>query len=317
MDSFVIMLKNVLLFVLLALPGYIFVKTKILKKEASAPLSKVLTWAGMPFLILSGTLGIQLNQSTLLSLGICAGFGIVFLLAQFFLTAPLTVMEKDVKTRGMMRFCQAFANNGFLGLPLAVAVFGGSSNVVVFLSVLNILTNIFMYTLGAYLVSGDKQAINLKKAFLNPVLIAFIIGIILNLINATDYVPEIMTYSNHLKGLVTPLSMFILGIKLAGVKFTSLFTSWKTYYVSAIKLVVFPVLCVAVMLVCNLAFAIDADMIMGVFIAFAVPTAGLASAFADEYDGDAENAVAFTLGTTLFSIITIPVLYTLLALILA
>ncbi len=317
MDSFLIMLKNVLIFVLLALPGYIFIKTKILKKEASAPLSKVLTWAGMPFLILSGTLGIEFNADTVLALGVCAGFGVLFIFGQFFLTQPLTTMEKDVKTRGMMRFCQAFANNGFLGLPLAVAVFGGSSTVVVYLSILNILTNIFMYTLGAYLVSGDKQAINLKKAFLNPVLIAFIVGIALNLINATDYVPEILTYSNHLKGLVTPLSMFILGIKLASVKFTSLFTSWKTYYVSAVKLVLFPALCVAVMLACGLAFEISADMIMGVFIAFAVPTAGLASAFADEYGGDADNAVAFTLGTTLFSIATIPVLYTLLTIILA
>ncbi len=317
MDSFLIMLKNVLIFVLLALPGYIFIKTKILKKEASAPLSKVLTWAGMPFLILSGTLGIELNKNTALSLGICAGLGIVFLVAQFFLTQPLTAMEKDVKTRGMMRFCQAFANNGFLGLPLAIAVFGGSSTVVVYLSVLNILTNICMYTLGAYLVSGDKQAINLKKAFLNPVLIAFIIGIFLNLIKATDYVPEIVTYSNHLKGIVTPLSMFILGIKLASVKFTSLFTAWKTYYVSAVKLLVFPVLCVAVTFALSFVLTIEADMIMAMLIAFAVPTAGLASAFADEYGGDADNAVAFTLGTTLFSIATIPVLYTLLTLILA
>ena len=54
------MLKNVLIFVLLALPGYIFIKTKILKKEASAPLSKVLTWAGMPFLILHSMLIMQL-----------------------------------------------------------------------------------------------------------------------------------------------------------------------------------------------------------------------------------------------------------------
>ena len=53
-------------------------------------------------------------------------------------------------------------------------------------------------------------------------------------------------------------------------------------------------------------------MIIGVFIAFAMPTAGLASTFSDRYDGDTENAVSFTLGSTLFSIATIPVLYWLL-----
>lgn len=310
MDSFLIMLKNVLMFVLLALPGYILIKTKILKQESSAVLSKVLSWVGMPFLILSGTLGITIDGSTLLSLAICTGLGIVFILAQFFITLPISLMERNKKTRGMMRFCQAFANNGFLGLPLAMAVFGAGSKEVMYLSILNILSNIFMYTLGAYLVSGDRKSINIKKALLSPVLIAFVIGIILNLSGVVEYVPEILTYSGHLKGLVTPLSMFVLGIKLAGVKFTSLFASWRMYYVSAIKLVVFPVAISAIMLALGKLTVADPEMIKGMFIAFAVPTAGLASAFADEYDGDATNAVAFTLGTTLISIATIPILYT-------
>ena len=166
-----------------------------------------------------------------------------------------------------------------------------------------------MYTLGASIASGDKQAINFKKAFFNPILIAFVVGLILNLIKSTEYLPEIAAYSNHLKGLVTPISMLILGIKLGGVKFSSLFSSWKTYYVSAIKLILFPVLVVGIMLICRLVLAIEADMIMGMFIAFAVPTAGSASAIADEYNGDSQNAVIFTLGTTILSSISLPVLY--------
>ena len=50
--------------------------------------------------------------------------------------------------------------------------------------------------------------------------------------------------------------------------------------------------------------------------AFAMPTAGLASTFADGFNGDTENAVAFTLGTTILSILTIPTLYWLLNLLL-
>ena len=47
----------------------------------------------------------------------------------------------------------------------------------------------------------------------------------------------------------------------------------------------------------------------GFFVAFAMPTAGLASAFSDQYNGDTDNAVIFTLGTTVPSVATIPVLY--------
>ena len=59
---------------------------------------------------------------------------------------------------------------------------------------------------------------------------------------------------------------------------------------------------------------VDEAMILGFFVAFAMPTAGLASTFADTFDGDTENAVAMTLGTTILSILTIPALYWLISL---
>ena len=236
----------------------------------------------------------------------------------FFLSIPLTSGEKDKKRRGMMRFCSVFSNNGFLGLPLAIAVFGADAKAATVVIILNIITNILMYTLGIYLVSGDKQAMNLKKAFLSPVLIAFIVGIALNLLKVTKYVPEITTYSNHFSGIVTPISMTILGMKMGGVQFTKLFTNWKTYYVSLLKLIVFPVAMVGILLGVRAIFSneiVDEGLIMGVFMAFAVPTAGLASTFSDQFDGDTEGAVAFTLGTTILSVLTIPVIYWLLCMI--
>ncbi len=45
------------------------------------------------------------------------------------------------------------------------------------------------------------------------------------------------------------------------------------------------------------------------FIAFSMPTAGLASSFADAFQGDTEGAVTYTLGTTILSALTIPLLY--------
>ena len=317
MDSFLIMFKNVVMFVLLALPGYILVKSKQLKAGHAGALSKVLMYVGMPFLIVSSTLKLSLNAELVKMMLLVAGIGIAVILIMFFVSAPLTGKESDVKTRGMMRFCAVFANNGFLGLPLAIAVFGAGAKAVTVLIILNIITNILMYTLGIYLVSGDKGAMSLKKAFLSPVLIAFVVGILFNVLNVTDYVAEVATYSTHFSNIVTPISMTILGMKMGEVQFVKLFTSWKTYYVSALKLLVFPIAIVGVLL-CVRLFAssvVDTDLIMGTFMAFAVPTAGLASTFADQCDGDSESAVAFTLGSTILSIITIPILYWVLGLI--
>ena len=310
-DALIIMLKNVIVFVALAIPGYLLIKTKLLKKEQSGALSMLLMYVGMPFLIFSSTINnITINTELLATIGIVLGIGVVYTFAMFFVSKPLTKMEREQKTQGMMRFSSVFSNNGFLGIPLAIAVFGAGSMALMVVIILNIVTNVLMYTLGIYLISGDRKAISLKKAFLNPVLIAFVIGIIANLLNVKGYVPEVATYSTHFSNLVTPISMTILGMKMGGVKFLELFKFWKTYYVSALKLVVFPMIIVAIVFVLNQVTAIiTPDMVLGVLIAFAMPTAGLASTFSDNFGGDTENAVAFTLGTTVLSIVTIPLLY--------
>ncbi len=315
MDAFLIMIRNVILFAALAVPGYLLVKCKILKQEHSAGLSKMLMYVGMPFLILSGTVNnLTISSEFIIRLLVVAAIGIAYTFGMYFISTPLTAFEKTDKTRRMMRFCAVFSNNGFLGIPLAVAVFGKGTEIFTVLIVLNIITNVMMYVLGSSLIAGDGHRISIKTVLLNPVLIAFIVGLALNLLKIKDYVPEVVTYSDHFSGIVTPVSMTILGMKLATVKFTSLFTSLKNYYVSALKLVVFPVVIVVALFGAKMipGGIINGDVILGFFIAFAVPTAGLASTYADMYDGDADSAVKFTLGTTILSIATIPVLYGLL-----
>ena len=322
MEAFKQMLIKVLVFVALAIPGYLLVKKKELTQAQSGALSKLLMYVGMPFMILKNCLNekMQFSGEPLRMMGVVAIIGIAYTFAIFFVSTPLTDMEKDEKTKGMMRFCSVFSNSGFLGLPLAEAVFGAGSKEVIVIIVLNIITNVLMYTLGVYLVSGDKNAMSLKKAFLNPVLIAFVIGVTVRLLDVKAYVPteyynSVEGYINNLAGLVTPVSMIILGMKMGGVNFADLFKSWKTYYVSALKLVAFPLVIVAFALALKMVLPIiTKEVVVGIFLAFGTPTAGLASTFSDNYDGDTQNAVAFTLGSTLLSVITIPVIYWLICL---
>ncbi len=312
MGAFYIMVRNVVLFSVLAVPGYVLVKFGMLRQEHSAGLSKILMYVGMPFLILSGTVNnLSVSSEALLQMFAVAAIGVIYTLTLFIVSKPLSAIDKGEKTRGMIRFCSVFSNNGFLGIPLAIAVFGKESPIFTVLIVLNIITNVMMYTLGSYLISGDQRCIGVKKALFNPVLVAFLVGILLNVLNVKSYIPELITYFDHFSGIVTPVSMMILGMKLASVRLSVLFASPKSYYVSALKLMVFPTVIVALLLACKNAFGgvINSDVIRGFCIAFCMPTAGLASTFADTLGGDAENAVVFTLGTTLHSILTIPILF--------
>jgi predicted permease len=310
MDTFMIMLKNVLIFVLLAVPGYLLVRGKILTAKESGTLSKLLTNIGMPFLILSSALKLEFNGELTKNIILIGVLGIVFILFMFFSTA-LFCRDKNERVRGMMRFCAIFANNGFIGIPLVAAVFGSDSIVMAYIIILNILNNVLMFTLGVYLVSGDKKAINVKKALLNPVLLAFLAGIALNLLGINKFLPELQTYATHFSGIVTPLSMLVLGMKLAEVPMKKLLTSGRMYYVSGLRLVLYPALAVGVLLLTNMipVLNLGTDGVLAFFVAYAMPVAGLASAFADQYGGDGENAVILTLGSTVLSVATIPVLY--------
>lgn len=321
MEALLNILKNVLIFIALAMPGYVLVKTKLLKTAESGALSKLLTYVGMPFLILSSTINIEFTAEFTLTTVITALVGIIITVLIVLLSAPLTASKKnkdDVKSnkmRGIMRFAMAFSNNGFLGIPLAMAVFPDKPLVVSIVVILNIITNIGIYTLGIYLISGDKSMMSAKKAFFNPVLIAFVLGLILNLVGANRVIPEISEYSTHLKNIVTPVSMIILGMKMADIKLSSIFTSVSNYYVSVIKLIALPIIATALAFALTKIFNISSDLVLAFFVAFAMPTAGLASTLADNYGGDTENAVIYTLGTTVLSIITIPLLYMLVSLI--
>ena len=51
MGEFMIMLRNVIIFVTLAVPGYILVKGKILRPEQSGVLSKLLMYLALPFMM--------------------------------------------------------------------------------------------------------------------------------------------------------------------------------------------------------------------------------------------------------------------------
>ena len=308
MDAFLIMLKNVAIFVLLTIPGYLLVKTKTLKASDSGVLSTILTWLGMPFLILSGTLNIDFSGDFVRSLLNVGVGGTLFNILMIFLSAWLTKTD-DRKKRGIMRFSMAYTNSGFLGIPLASAVFGSSSVIVIYIILLNIISNLFLFSVGVYLISGDKRHIQMKKALLNPVLVAFILGIVLNLSGAVKAVPEILTYSDYFKPIVTPIAMTVLGIKLGTVRFSSLFSRGGMYYTSLIRLVVFPVLAVLLLWLAGLVIPVDTDMLLGMLIGFACPTAAMATALSEKYDGDTENAVIYTLGTTVLSVITIPLLY--------
>ena len=315
MDAFIIMLRNVLVFLALAVPGYMLVKLKILKEQDTPPLSKVLVKIGLPSLIFANSLNMNVKGGAALTLSIVAIVSLAVILVTVVISALTTKGFNNEKSRKTARYAMSFSNSGFLGIPLAEAVFGSASPIIGYVVVANVVCCVGLNTIGVYLFTGDKREISIKKILLNPAFLAFVFGIIVNLSGVITYVPEIKLVANHLKGVVTPISMMIVGIKLAEVNLLDIFKSKKMYIVSIVKLLVQPIIIVSAMLIVNAFISIDTAIILGVFMAFAMPAPGTTTSFADMYDGDIDGSVIYTLGTTILSVISIPILYYLITII--
>ncbi len=314
MDAFIIMLRNVLVFLALAIPGYLLVKIKILKEEDTPPLSKVLVKVGLPALIFANSLSMDLKGGAWITLGVVALVSLALILVTVLISALVTKGVKDERVRKTARYAMSFSNSGFLGIPLAEAVFG-SSPVIDYLVVANVVCCIGLNTIGVYLFTGDRKQISVKKILINPTFLAFVFGIIVNIIGITTYVPEIRLVANHIKGLVTPISMMIVGVKFATVNPVDIFKSYKMYLVSLVKLLIQPILLVVSMLIFRNFISIPSTIILGLFMGYAMPSPGTTTSFADMYDGDIDGSVIYTLGTTILSVITIPILYYLITLV--
>lgn len=311
METTFTLFKTILIFLALAVPGFVLIKTKNLKAESTEPLSIILIKIGIPFMVFASTLKMELDSENVKNMIITAIVTTVFTAVCFYLSRFIPVKGDDINKRRMIRLCSVAGNTGFLGIPIATAAFGQGA-VLDTVVVVNVFSVAVIYTIGQYVVSGDKRNISAKGLLLNPVNICFVLGILLNAFSVTEVVPEIQKFADYLSGLVTPLAMIVLGIKLGTVNFKTIFANYNTYKVSFYKLIVFPVLITAIMFLLRLFIEIPSGVIIGVFLGNAMPVASSCTTYADNYKCDVEGAVSYTMGTTSICIITISLLYMLL-----
>ena len=68
MDALITMLTNVLLFITLAIPGFVLGKFKLIKNSESNVLSTILLYVGTPFLIIKNLISIKFTINVVFTL---------------------------------------------------------------------------------------------------------------------------------------------------------------------------------------------------------------------------------------------------------
>ena len=279
--------------------GYAANRLGYLNEDTNQRLSKILLNLTTPAMIIAAVItGDTLpGADVILSiLGVSAVFyGLEFL---FVLTMP-RFLGGTPKQKGVWRYALAFPNVGFIGYPVAVALFGPGA---LFYAVILVMPfNLLTYILGPMILGGNVK-FSLKKMF-TPCVTASILSLVLALCRYRP--PALIGECLSFVGDITvPLALVTVGSLLAGLPVGRVFTDLRIWALAVLRLLVLPVL------LCLVLRALQVDsLVMGIAVTqMAMPVAVNGSLLCMEYGGDTQCMAQATLLTTAGSILTIPLI---------
>ncbi|MBQ8794134.1 MAG: AEC family transporter, partial [Clostridia bacterium] len=197
-----------------------------------------------------------------------------------------------------------FSNCGFMSLPLQqsllgdMGVFYGSSYIAIF--------NLFIWSYGIILMSGDKKYLSPKKLIINPGIIGLTIGLLIFLLSIPT--PRILNDTvSYIAALNTPLPMIIIGYHLANSKISDGIKNIKCIFAIFLKLFAFPLLALGVMYICG----IRGTLLISSLISCSAPTAAITTMFSAKFGRDTSLSVNLVSLSTILSLISMPILITL------
>ncbi len=308
-----------------ALPGFILRKKNLIQSDSAYTLSNILLCVCQPLLIVKSFAvdPIEPTGELLLSFLYSLLFALAVMLLTFFVAKLVFRLDKKTerKRKDIFTFVATFSNCGFLGIPFVEMFTDGNTQAVMYAIIFNAAFNLLVWTLGAYLITQDKKQISLRKALFNPCVVGVMIGFVLfvvpqiNIFNMPS-VKELQMILTYTGSMTAPLSMIIVGMRLAELSPRALFCDKGIYVSSALRLLVAPLIAYLVVLPFKLtgAFADNPYLLLAPVIAMAMPPAASVVAFAERLDGERECAAAAYSTGTLLSLITLPIVLTLVTL---
>ncbi|MDR3262844.1 MAG: AEC family transporter [Clostridiales bacterium] len=296
-------LINVLVLMALAVPGFILKKTKKLDENATKYLVNIIFYICQPMIVIASFQRTAYSGDMLLNMLYAFLIGFVGITVVGIIAMLIAgKVFKDGRER-IISFAAAFGNVAFMGIPVISVLLPNNPEAIIYLTVLTVAFNMLSWTLGAYMMSGKKEYVTVKKALLNPPTIAVFIALPLFFLNvALD--SRVVTGIKYLGDMVTPLSMTILGIRFADIKLKQLLNDVSVYVISAVKLVLIPALLYVFLRLVNL----DVILAQTLYIIFLMPCANNLLLFAEHFDGDTALAAKTVLFSTMLSVATIPLM---------
>lgn len=328
METVTSIIFNVGILFIMMIPGVLLRRLHLCSDGFGKGISNLVLYIAQPALVFLAYLKefskeVLINSLVVLLLSVIAH--------AIFLLALLFFKRANEDRRRMLRFATIFSNAAFMGIPLITEVLGAEYTI--YASIYNITFNMFLWTLGVHICT-DKNVLNdgtvltsqasLKKALLHPVTLAAALGIVFFVLPIHTYIPEIITKSlTMISNLVAPLSMLVLGLRIAeiiperGVSVSpacdsdspKFFKDPNLYIFLVLRHLLLPALTfVALWGLLAVGLPITRECFRVVIIMASAPAASSATMFAEKYDCDAAYVSKLVALSTVLSILTMPLM---------
>lgn len=296
--------KQVLLLILMLIPGVILYKAHFGEEKFAKGLANLVLYIAQPMMIVSPYIR-DFDPRLLPGMIGVAVFSVLGHLL-FFAVARLCFKKVPIEKRRVLQFAVLFSNAGYMGIPLIEALLG--SDAAIYATVYTIGFHIFVWSVGCYLYTGDRKYISPKKMLLNPAAISVYVGLLFFFLPVNRFLPEIaISAVDMLKVLVAPLSMMLVGFHLAHADLRGIFRDAALWQCILLRLFVCPLLIFGVMKLVALTGLYRSEVAFTVvLLSSATPAATAVSMFAEKFDCDTVTAGKVVPISTVCSLLSMP-----------
>ncbi len=298
-----IIIKSIISLFLIMLVGVYGNKKGIIDDKVNKGLTDILLNIALPFMIISSfsfSYDEAVKNNVIKTFIYSLVAYIIIIIISHILTMPIRGERKVI-----LHFCNIFTNTGYIGFPILNAIYG--SEAVIYGAIFNMFFVLFLWTYGIIIFKGHLEKEELKEeitgALLNPSVIAVYIGIIMMIFDIR--IPDMLLSSVSSIGNMTgPISMIIVGAMSTNIKIKEHLSDWTIYYSVLSKIIIIPLILFFISVLIN-----DRSIVSNsVIILGSMPSAVMASIFAERFNIKKDYATIIVVATTLISIFTVPFL---------
>lgn len=297
-------LSSVSMMAIIILFGMIIGRTFPVTNESKQLLVIIIINIAVPSIILNGIFNVEMNDQLLSKMIVLFFMSILFNAIGIGLSwISAVILGFRTMSARKLAVLAGLGNTGFIGIPVCTSLFGPTGGLLA--AIFDAGLDVVIFTLVPFLLNKDGRfSLRGLKAMINIPIIAIVVGISIAIIGY-DPPSLVKNLAAALASLAAPLAMLYIGLLISAFFKEKKVLPLRFISISLlIKLLVFPFIMIALLQ----ALPVTDDLKLVALVQVSMPTFMLATILFARYGQDEETAVMTTVYSTIFSLITIPLI---------